>query len=163
MTGRKPKPLETRRREGNPGHRPLTQPVLVGGRVTPMQPRGLTPTQVVAWRTIVADLEASGILDHADAGLIEAAAVFWGRARQARATVNREGLIAKSVRGYTAHPLLAVERESWGQFRMLAEQLGLGPVARARLSLGGKGKSMEDEIEDAIGQPARLRVVGGAS
>jgi P27 family predicted phage terminase small subunit len=127
-----------------------------------MQPTGLTQMQKTAWRTIVADLETGGILDHADAGLIEAAAVFWGRAREARATVNKEGLIARSVRGYTAHPLLAVERESWAQFRMIAEQLGLGPVARARLGLAGKGKSMEEEIQNNIGPSARLRVVGGA-
>lgn len=132
-----------------------------------------------AWKLMVADLEAGGVLDHADAGVLEAAAVFWGRAREARAELRRQAvqhsrrkrelshLLAETARGYTANPLIAIERESWGQFRLIADNLGLSPNARARLGMVRRaqgtstGATMKTELDRELGDsPKRLRVVG---
>ena len=177
--GRKPTPTEVKRRNGNPGKRGLPQATLVGGRKRPPQPPQLSGPMVTAWRLMVADLEAGGILDHADAGIVEAAAVFWGRAREARTELRRQAeqhargrrelshLLAETARGYTANPLIAIERESWGQFRLIADNIGLSPNARARLGMVRRaqgaptGGTMGHELERELGaSPRQLRVVG---
>jgi hypothetical protein len=57
------------------------------------------------------------------------------------------------------HPLLAAERAAWREFRMLAEQLGLSPVARARLGLAGVRHQPAD-LDDVPAVPVRLAGVG---
>lgn len=181
VTGRKPKPTEEKRRTGNPGKRGLPQATLVGGRRRPPQPPQLSTPMLAAWRLMVDDLEAGGVLDHADAGVLEAAAVFWGRAREARSELrtqaeqHRRGkrelshLIAETARGYTANPLIAIERESWSQFRMIADNLGLSPSARGRLGMVRRaqgsptGGTMRHELEREIGASPKLHVVGESS
>ena len=41
--------------------------------------------------------------------------------------------VSRSVRGFTANPLLAQEREALREARMIGELLGLNPVGRTRL------------------------------
>lgn len=175
--GRKPTPTEEKRRNGNPGKRGMPQATLVGGRRVPARPPHLSAPMRSAWNVMVEDLEAGGVLDHADGGTIEAAAVFWGRAREARAELTRQAaayrkgerelphLMATTARGYTANPLIAIERESWGQFRLIAENLGLSPVARARLGMvrraqGTPTSTMAKELDRKLGESPKLRVVG---
>lgn len=171
MKGRPRKPIEEKRREGNPGHRPLGQAFVLGGRERPPQPPSLSPRQLEAWTTIIEDLEGGGVLDKADAGLVESAAVFWGRAREAREQLERQAiehetgirelshLLAHSARGYTKNPLLQVERDSWHEFRLVAENLGLSPGARSRLGLGAPGAG-RSTVEDRMGA-RRLQLVEG--
>ena len=135
MKGRPPKPSEQKKREGNPGKR-STDVVLVAGREKPRVPAGLNPAAKNVWRIIVADMWDSRILDRADRFIIEATSVAIARARQARKLVNKEGLTVRGATGaIIQHPAIKIERESWNQFRQLAEHLGLSPVARARLGL----------------------------
>ncbi len=166
MRGRPPTPVEQRRFEGNRGKRPMPQPQLLGGRQVPKTPPRLSPEQRRAWRILVADLAESGVLDHADAGVVEAAAVFWGRAREARELLNalplEDRLLSETRRGKASNPLLVVERNSWTEFRQVAEHLGLSPAARTRLGLSAaKRDTLARELEREIGTPPRLRVVGG--
>jgi P27 family predicted phage terminase small subunit len=156
VAGRKPVTAEVRRRRGEPG-RPL--PVVVGGRTAPKRPPHLTPDMRAAWRFIVTDLMAADAIDHADAGVLEAAAVFWGRARQARSAMQGQDLIVESSQGEVPNRLLDIERQSWKEFRALAESLPLSPWGRARLGL--KARPAADQVEQDIGLPPRLRVVAG--
>lgn len=112
----------------------------------------------VCWRSIVADLARADAIDHADAGVIEAAAVAWARARQARAAMTGEPLIISTPQGQVPNRLLDIERASWKEFRALAESLPLSPWGRARLGL--KSAVPADQVEADIGLPPRLRAVG---
>lgn len=153
--GRKPVTAEERRARGEPG-RPL--PVVIGGRRAPATPPDLSPAMTEAWDFIVADLVAAGSIDHADAGVLEAAAVFWGRARQARHAMLHRALTIRTPQGPVPNRLLDIERSSWKEFRALAESLPLSPWGRARLGL--KAKPAGDQVEQDIGLPPRLRAVG---
>jgi len=125
-------------------------------------PPSLTPAMKTAWRTLVAALREAGTLSAIDAGTLEACAVFWGRAREARAIIAREGFVHRGDRGLVQHPAVKVERESWNSFRLLAEQFGLSPAARARLGLVElRRDSAARELEEEIGRSPRLRVVEG--
>jgi P27 family predicted phage terminase small subunit len=153
--GRKPVSAETRRQRGERG-RPL--PVVIGGRIAPPMPRGLNDRMKTCWRAIVADLTKADAIDHADAGIIEAAAVAWARARQARAAMHGQPLIIATPQGQVPNRLLDMERAWWKEFRALAESLPLSPWGRARLGL--KGVVAPDQVHPILGLPPRLRAVG---
>ncbi len=153
--GRKPVPAETRKARGERG-RPL--PVVIGGRRAPAMPHGLNARMKVCWTAIVTDLSRADAIDHADAGIIEAAAVAWARAREARAAMNGQPLIIATPQGQVPNRLLDMERASWKEFRALAESLPLSPWGRARLGL--KSGAPADQVEHDIGLPPRLRAVG---
>ena len=153
--GRKPVPAETRRARGEPT-RPL--PVVIGGRYAPAMPHGLDERMKVCWRAIVTDLSRADAIDHADAGIIEAAAVAWARAREARAAMAGQPLIIQTPQGQVPNRILDIERASWKEFRALAESLPLSPWGRARLGL--RTTAPADQVNDDIGLPPRLRAVG---
>jgi phage terminase small subunit len=67
-------------------------------------------------------------------------------------------LIIQTPQGDVPNRLLQIERESWREFRALAESLPLSPWGRARLGL--KAKLPKDQVEMDIGLPPRLRVAG---
>ncbi len=153
--GRKPVPAETRRLRGETG-RPL--PVVVGGRTAPAMPRGLNGREQTCWRYIVTDLTRADAIDHADAGVIEAAAVAWAIAREARAARHRDGLFAETPQGTIVGRAVTLELLAWDKFRALAESLPLSPWGRARLGLKGAGPG--DQVNPSLGLPPRLRAVG---
>lgn len=162
--GRKPLAAETRR---DRGERARDMPVVVGGRYAPPVPPDLSEDQRECWDYIVADLTAADAIDHADAGVIEAAAVFWGRAREARREFNaalsakkKPSMLIYTPQGQVPNRLLDVERTSWKEFRGLAESLPLSPWGRARLGLRGRPTS-GSEVDREIGLPPRLRAVAG--
>jgi Phage terminase, small subunit len=146
---------ETRKARGERG-RPL--PVVIGGRIAPEMPRGLNERMKTCWRAIVTDLLKADAIDHADAGIIEAAAVAWARAREARAAMNGQPLIIATPQGQVPNRLLDMERASWKEFRALAESLPLSPWGRARLGL--RGAPSGEQVHPALGLPPRLRAVG---
>ena len=186
-------PAEQRRREGDRSHRPPVDPVLVGGRVDeaeqlPVPPHFSRQMRAV-WRIVVDDLREGGILDRADLSMVEAFAVSLGRAREIRtalALITREArknaaaekdptrrllaaagyghLLAETVRGSTAQPLLAKEKDYLTEARQLGVDLGLSPRARTHLGLDAKGslkaKSMQGELARKLGASPRL-VEGG--
>lgn len=152
-TGRKPVPAEVRRQRGQAG-RPL--PVIIGGRVAPPMPGYLTPMMQTCWKLLVKYLMEADAMDAADAGVLEAASVMWGRARQARKEMVGQPIVIVSKQGPVANRALEVERQSWKEFRALAESLPLSPWGRARLGL--KGKPPADQVNRDIGLSPRQRV-----
>ncbi|MFZ0324737.1 MAG: P27 family phage terminase small subunit [Actinomycetes bacterium] len=152
--GRKPRTAEARRMAGEPGRH---LPVVIGGRTAPPMPHGLDERMKTCWRAIVTDLVKADAIDHADAGIIEAAAVAWARARQARAAMAGQPLIIDTPQGQVPNRILDIERQSWKEFRALAESLPLSPWGRARLGL--KSRPAADQVEQDIGLPPRLRAV----
>lgn len=121
-------------------------------------PDGLNAGMTACWNYIVTDLVRADAIDHADAGIIEAAAVAWARAREARAEMEGKPLIISTPQGQVPNRLLEMERQSWKEFRALAESLPLSPWGRARLGL--KNAAPADQVEADIGLPPRLRAVG---
>ncbi len=163
VAGRKAKPAEERVRRGDNAS---PMPIIVGGREIPPKPPFLTPNMSEAWDYLVNDLAGADMLDHADGAILEAAAVLWGTARDARfrrlaevaaSEGAMDGLTERSPQGRIENKLLVIERNTWREFRNLADNLPLSPWGRARLGL--KGKVRGASIEDDIGPPPRMRIV----
>jgi P27 family predicted phage terminase small subunit len=166
IQGRKPKPVERRRREGNPGHRPTPEPVLVAGRPEPEElehpPEHLPEYAQRFWRDAIARLAEVGILDRVEMPTLELMATQYARAREASEVIAREGLISKGYNGQpVTHPAVVVERLATAEFLRSAEHFALTPVARTRLGLAElERRKLEDDIEQVVGKPQLKRVNG---
>lgn len=145
MKGRKPIPIEQRKKEGTlVPSRHGTEAVVLAGRSRPPIPPDMEAEALEIFELIVDDLEDSGVLDAADGTAIEAAATMLHRARDARRLIAEDGLLVikekfdkegNLIEEQVPHPALKIEKESWSLWLKFAEQLGLSPSARTRLGL----------------------------
>lgn len=152
--GRKPKSAEQRRAEGNPGKRPLPEPVIVAGRPDAMaMPEHLPPAAAEAWDEIVPTLGRLGILDGVDKPALEAMCTQYARARQAGKVVAAQGHLARGSAGQIReHPSLGTERAAHAMFLRFAEHYALTPVSRVRLGLAElHRRSLAEEMAEALG------------
>lgn len=159
MRGRKPAPAEKRIAEGNPGHRPIPEPMLVGGRPVDdeMQepPAHLPRDAQEFWRVSVARLIDVGIVDRVDGPLLEMLAVTYARWRQAARVLAADGHFVIGLGGtLRAHPAIKIERDANQAFLRMAEHFALSPVARVRLGQQElHRRTMEAELHEALGAP----------
>lgn len=144
ITGRPPKPVEQKRKAGNPGRRQLPVPVVTLPPVTsiPPCPEGLEPPGQRYWADVW--VAANGWLSpHMDAPIVEMAARLWdevGRYRElAKNPLLREPIVTPTgqVVGHrvVANPAVRLQRDAEKQLERWLVELGLTPSARARLGL----------------------------
>jgi P27 family predicted phage terminase small subunit len=168
MTGRPPKPIEQRVKEGKRGHRPLPEAVRIGGTV-PKPPRGSSSETRKVWREIVKTV--APFLDSSDAVLVESLVRALMDARIAELDVDERGLLVE-VRRYGGdaeivrlekNPSVDIARDARREIRQLCDRFGIGPAARARLAGLGvvPGRTSEAPARDdaAIAGLGELRVV----
>jgi P27 family predicted phage terminase small subunit len=158
IPGQKPKPLEQRTAEGNLEHRPLPEPVMVGGRPSPGEldepPAWLSEDAKWFWRDSIVRLIDVGIVDRVDVPTLEMLATQYAIARQAVRVLQSEGHYTRgSVGQLRPHPALRIYNEAFDRFTKLAEHYALTPIARTRLGLAElHRRSMKREVEDGLGE-----------
>lgn len=130
---------------------------------------GLDPVVRKAWQAITKVLGEANILDLADAGAVEAAAVALVRARAFAAHVQEHGEIRTVMKtsrdGFEyevqeVNPAVRAERDAWLAWLRFAEQLGLTPSARARLANAGTGAGQTPAGLPGMGE---LRAIQGGA
>jgi P27 family predicted phage terminase small subunit len=157
VRGAKPKPVEQKIIEGNPGQRELPEILLIGGR--PDQEEMSEPPEFLPrdakdfWRDAVQKLYATGMLDLVDRAALEMLAVTYARWRQAVRVIAADGHFAMAPGGnLRVHPAIKIEREASQSFFRMAEHYGLTPVARTRLGMAElHRRSLANEIQDSLG------------
>jgi P27 family predicted phage terminase small subunit len=160
VRGPKPRPVEVKKREGNPGKRKLPEPVIVSGRPLPAEldepPEHLPIEAKEFWREYISRLVEVGIVDLVDVPALEMLATMYARARQASRVVAKEGHYTRGSTGQIVeHPALKIERESMSQFWKMAEHFAFTPVARVRLGMAElQRKSLHAEMHDVLGPSA---------
>lgn len=175
MPGPAPKPVETKIREGNPGHQKLAAPTLIGGRLTvedlaTLPLPDLEPWQLPAWHEIVTPLAASGLLDRADLPAVEAAARALSLMREAdkhlrdgrsKLRAQEPKLFHTNSQGRVAHWAIGIRQQASAEFRQWAQVLGIGPANRTKLGVAGAKPEggMAGELGRTLPKPARLRVI----
>ncbi len=166
MPGPPPKPVEQKLRAGNPGHRPLPEPVLIAGRPELAEliepPADLPKPGQEMWRELAPTLVEAGLLDAADRWMLAELCRAHARRIQFSRALQQDGLFAIGSRGQIRqHPAVAGERAAAVEFRQFAALFGLSPVDRTRLGLAHlKGRAMgleldrllcgDDEVVDAV-------------
>lgn len=126
----------------------------------PRMPSDMTDGAKSVWKHVIAEMGASEVITGADRDVLRLyceAVDRYVRAQRlfARSSVllNRAGLLVKN-------PLHQVVRDNADQVRLLSRELGLSPSARAGLMLTADNGGTS--IDDELGPPPRLKVVGGA-
>jgi P27 family predicted phage terminase small subunit len=130
-SGRPRKPAALKLIEGNPGKRPLRNDLACSG--SPILPHNLSELELFFWNATLNALPA-GVLREADSGLIECFVCAWARFRECRRQIARSGLLVRAETGAVRNPLLIVLNQAERSMNAAGAQLGLSPVARARLA-----------------------------
>ena len=104
--GRKPKPAAQKRREGNPGHRPIRDGLDMTAGI-PEKPDFLDEYAENEWDRVVPELVRQGIVGWAHTASLTAMCVQWGIAERCREIYEEEGLVEEGSMGQmVAHPLI---------------------------------------------------------
>lgn len=158
MRGRRPKPVEQRALEGNPGKRPVPARVAIGGdppEAIEEPPRHLDGDAQFWWREAVPVLRRVGIVDVVDRPSLEMCACAYSRFRSANRLLRKQGIYVRDAKTgeIREHPALRTEREAMVAYQRIAEQYGLTPVARTRLGLAELQRlSLAQELDQSLGE-----------
>lgn len=157
-TGRPPKPIEMKRRLGNPGKRKLpakaTTTAIAPSAAMPPVPISLGQPGVALWKEL---LEQAPWLARVDHMKIEELCHLKDEVEEMRRRIAEEGLTqvepivtpAGMVVGerMVPHPLLKELRSAQKLLEGIGSQLGLDPTSRSRLGLAEvKKRSILDEL-----------------
>lgn len=156
MKGRKPKPTEQRKLEGNAGNRPLNihEPVLPAAQVT-LVPDELKNDLVATaeWERLAPMLRKAKVLTDGDRGALIALCLEWSRYLYANARVVEQGMVIAAPSGYPVpNPYIGIGNRAFTNCKAMMAEIGLTPTARSRVV----AKSEEDgdpfaEFEDPPG------------
>jgi P27 family predicted phage terminase small subunit len=115
------------------------------------------------WRRVVREMRGTDVIANADADVLRCYCEAVARYAQAAEMLARSGPLVRGVhRGageLVKNPLHQVVRDNADAVRLFARELGLSPSARAGLRV--EPSAVPADIEDVLGPPPRLRVVGG--
>ena len=132
--GRKKKPDELKRLEGNPGKRPLNgnAPVPTGRAVMPSYVVGYAEE---VWNQIIESMPPN-LYTAVDTVTLAAFCVAAGQYRQATEQLAREGLTSNTVKGdQKPHPALTAQTRALATIATLGARLGLDPSSRVSLTM----------------------------
>jgi P27 family predicted phage terminase small subunit len=163
--GRKPKPAVVRRKDGNPGKRPIVDEARIGAEITstnvPEPPAHLPAEAAVVWREIVPEVAEVGLARTIDLPVLESLCVHVAIARKAldmisaNGVLDVDGLVAVTEKGVpVVSPWHRIYRDSWRDALSIAEHYGLTPISRTRLGIAAMtAKSLADELREALDGP----------
>lgn len=149
VRGQRPKPSETKRREGDKGHAGSKLGVDPKGKGSPTMPMHLTPEERKLWAEAVGSLP-SYVLSKADNGLLQIYATAWARLNDVEAKIRKTGMLVQTPNGPRRNPLYVLQEKACAQMMRAASELGLSPVARARLSRPEHEDDPDDIFENFI-------------
>jgi P27 family predicted phage terminase small subunit len=160
MVGRKPKSAKLRLLEGNPGKRRIPKEPKPSHAADPIDcPPTLTAPAREEWNRLCEDMRIKGVLTTWDRGTMAAYCQSYADWMEAQAKVNQIGQIVKAPHSGVPmqNPYLSISRGAKSDMLHFAAELGLTPVARARLG------ASEERPESAGDVPPELRDVSGGS
>lgn len=151
--GRKPKPTELNRVQGNPGHRPVNtrEPKPASPVKTP---RGMSAGAKTFWRDHAAELERLSILTGVDTPALRLAAEHYALAVQAAAELHQTGLTVMGKDGERKNPLAQVFKDNALAFKSFAVEFGMTPSSRTRLKMPDDAEQLTlvDQLFALVGE-----------
>lgn len=132
--GQKPKPIAIKKAEGNRSKVAKADlEDFVEGKGSPRVPMHLSAMERQLWAHIVQSLP-DGLLSRADEMMLEKVAIYWARFRDVQRQIVATGLLIHSAQGAVRNPLLVVQNQCARELQAACSELGLSPVARARMT-----------------------------
>jgi len=117
----------------------------------PAAPEWLGEVAKAEWHRVSGPLTAAGVATGVDYAVLVAYCQAWEEFVLATKTLNFEGrYIATNV----GHPALVQQRQSMMQIRSYAQELGMTPASRSKVS----GNAVADESHDILDSAPSLRI-----
>lgn len=147
MSGPRPKPVELRILEGNPGKRPIPpeheRPTVK--RQKPVAPPNLPAEAAILWRELVKLLDGMGVLTTSDRRALEMLCRAYADYLKARQIVDEVGLVYETLDRnnlavWKKNPAVDVANQAHTNVVRLLVEFGLTPSARTKVSKEGPKK-----------------------
>ncbi len=153
MIGRRPKPTEIRRLEGNPGRRPLNDNEPQIESELPPCPEHLSDRAKTVWQELGAELAACGVLTRLDATALELLCSSYALYLENIEKVAQHGAVwvekgEGAIPKFCYSPFWSVANRAWKQTQSMLAEFGMTPSSRSRVT-AVKSKA-ESEIEAYI-------------
>ena len=107
------------------------------GMGRPRLPVHLSTEERRLWSDVVSSLP-SDLLSQADEAVLERFVVAWAEFRDAHVKITKTGTLVQSPQGPIRNPLLTVRHQAAREMHLAGGEIGLSPVARARLTTEGR-------------------------
>ena len=143
MRGRRPKPTDLKRLQGNPGKRrlPENEPELLPGTLVP--PDWLKGEALEFWDELVPILDEMGILSTSDRLALAALCSAFGDYRAASEILEREGLTYEKTTAagkvtVKPRPEISIRNDAFRRMTSMLGEFGLTPSSRSRVNVNPK-------------------------
>lgn len=166
VRGRKPKPVELKILEGNPGNHPLNDERPKPAPLAPRCPSWLSRRAKAEWRRVAPELETLGLLTTLDMAALASYCQAWARVEQCTRVLDREGLTYESRRVsedddgeatvtvlIKARPEVAMEQRYIATAMRLCVEFGMTASSRGRMVVPGAGD--DDDDDEFLSGPRR--------
>lgn len=134
--GRRAKPTAEKKRDGNPGKRPLNKKEPEYALGVPDPPAAVADDEVALaeWMRIVPILLNSKVLTQGDLATVVGYCTQYSLYNKAKAEVDEHGITILGPMGKKKNPAVTVLQDAGKQMRAFATELGLTPAARTKVS-----------------------------
>lgn len=151
--GRKAKPTEIKRADGNPGKRPLNKNAPEFTEVVDIAPPlyfdGLEFAPVI-WQSVVPELLKNGVLRITDMHNVEAFCMAYENYRKCQQEIVENGVTVQgAMGGPIKNPALTGINEAMKQMATFGAMLGLDPSSRQRLT-GNQDKKKTNSFASVL-------------
>lgn len=120
-----------------------TEPQPRAGTIRP--PKHLNAVAAAEFKRLAAELRAAGVLTLVDRDTLATYCATYARWVEAEGKLAEVGLLTKTPAGFVcANPYLSIVHKCIATMKVLAEQLGITPSARAKLRTPPKVETQED-------------------
>ena len=145
MRGRKPKPTEIKKLEGNPGKRALNKKEPKPDTAIPVCPPHLKGVARTEWNRITTELHALKIVARIDRAALVAYCQAWEDYVKACKHVEKEGAVIISDKGGAyQNPWVGIKNSSMDRMVRISAEFGMTPSSRVRVK--GDAANGEDEM-----------------
>lgn len=147
--GRKPKPTEQKKLQGNPGKRGLNKNEPKPDVVIPDCPEHLQGAARTEWKRITEELVKLKLISNVDRAALASYCEAWGMLVKASKKLKTQGeVITSDEGGMYQNPWLSIRNKSMEQVLKFSAEFGMTPSSRSRIKTeipqpGEEGNGME--------------------
>lgn len=133
--GRRPKPTNVKRLEGNRGHRPQNTAEPKPDDAKPDRPQGLTAEARQAWDRLAPPLHRCGLLTTIDADGLESYCRLYAHARECWRKAKKDGPLVIVGGKVETNPYIREAHRCEDLLHKLRSELGLNATSRSRIQV----------------------------
>lgn len=147
--GRKPKPTEKKKLEGNPGKRKLNDKEPSPDVVIPDPPDHFEGEALAEWKRITQELQTLRLVSAIDRASLVSYCQAWADYVKACDTIDEEGEVITSDKGgLYQNPWVSIKNSAMDRMVRISTEFGMTPSSRSRLKV--ETPTEEDEMKKML-------------